>query len=82
MVVLCQAYYHNWQARVDGAAVPLWRANYAFQALEVPAGRHRITLIYKDKALLAGGMISILSLLICAGGWILSKGKAWQRKAV
>ena len=37
MVVVGQAYHHNWRAGVDGAPVPLWRANYAFQAIAVPA---------------------------------------------
>jgi hypothetical protein len=70
MVVLCQSYYHNWEASVDGRPVPLWRANYAFQAIETPAGKHRILLVYKDKALRMGGAISLASILICAGGWL------------
>jgi hypothetical protein len=76
MVVLCQAYYHNWQASVDGVPVPLWRANYAFQALETPAGRHHILLVYTDKAFRLGGAISLASILLCAGGWLL-----WRRPA-
>jgi hypothetical protein len=32
IVVICQAYYHNWEASLDGKATHLWRANYAFQA--------------------------------------------------
>jgi hypothetical protein len=79
-VVLCQACYHDWQARVDGAAVPLWRANYAFQAIEVPAGKHRITLIYKDMAFQAGGVISTVALLICLVGWVLLKREAEDGK--
>jgi hypothetical protein len=70
MVVLSQTYYHNWEASVDGSAVPLWRANYAFQAVEAPAGKHHILLVYKDKALRLGGAISLASLLLCAGSWL------------
>ena len=70
LVVLSQAYYHNWTASVDGVAVPLWRANYAFQAIEVPPGRHNILLAYKDRALLLGGILSSLSALACVGGWL------------
>jgi hypothetical protein len=69
LVVLTQAYYHNWKAFVDGAAVPLWRANYAFQAIEVPAGEHEVVLRYQDKALWIGGIVSLLAVLGCVGGW-------------
>jgi hypothetical protein len=65
MLVAAQAYYHPWRAYVDGKRVPLLRANFAFQALEIPAGRHKVTLIYKDGAFEAGAIISGLALAIC-----------------
>ncbi len=66
LVTVAQSYYHNWNARVDGHAVPLWRANHAFQALEVPAGSHQVTLVYCDNYFLAGAIVSIISLLVCS----------------
>jgi hypothetical protein len=63
IVVIAQAFYHPWKARVDGARVPLWRANHAFQALQVPAGRHRLELAYEDRNFRAGALISLLSLV-------------------
>ena len=65
MLVLAQAYYHCWRASVDGAPVPLWRANYAFQALEVPPGQHEVRIVYVDRAFQVGAIISILALLVC-----------------
>jgi uncharacterized membrane protein YfhO len=74
MLVVAQAYYHCWRARVDGTDVPLWRANYAFQALEVPAGKHEVRLVYVDRAFQAGAVISILALILCmAGIWKASR---------
>jgi len=64
MLVVAQAHYHCWRASVDGIVVPLWRANYAFQALEVPAGRHEVRLAYVDRAFQAGALISILALIV------------------
>jgi hypothetical protein len=78
MIVLGQAFYHNWEASVDGTATPLWRANYAFQALEVPAGNHHILLQYRDKALYVGVVISLSAILICAGGWLACKKIAYD----
>jgi hypothetical protein len=65
MLVVAQAYYHCWQGSVDGASVPLWRANYAFQALEIPPGHHQVRIIYVDRAFQIGAVISILALILC-----------------
>ena len=65
MMVIAQSYYHVWTARVDGKETKLWRANYAFQALEVPAGKHRVELAYRDVKFVTGGVISLGTLLIC-----------------
>jgi hypothetical protein len=73
LVVISQTYYPAWKAYVDGQPVKLWRANYAFQALQVPAGRHQIELRYEDRTLLIGAILSALGLLACAGlGWWVS----------
>jgi hypothetical protein len=65
MLVVAQTWYHWWRATVDGSPVPLWCANYAFQALEVPPGRHDVHLVYVDRAFQTGGVISVLTLLLC-----------------
>ena len=69
LVVLSQTYYHSWRAYLDGQPVPLFRANYAFQAVQVPAGAHHLHLAYEDHAFQLGAAISLLSLLACAIGW-------------
>jgi hypothetical protein len=68
-VVISQTYYPAWQARVDGRPARIWRANYAFQALEIPAGKHRVTLFYRDRAFLIGVVLSGIGLLGCAALW-------------
>ena len=73
LVVISQTYYPAWKAYVDGRPTKIWRANYAFQALEVPAGHHQIQLCYEDKKLLAGAVLSGLGLLASAGLWVLPR---------
>jgi hypothetical protein len=73
MVVVAQSYYHRWHAYVDGNRVPLWRANYAFQALEVPAGHHEVDLIYEDAAFRAGAVISAITFGACLFVWRCSR---------
>ena len=70
MVVVAQAFYHPWHAYVDGKPTPLWRANHTFQALEVPAGKHQIRLVYEDRGFLYGSIISLVSLVGCGIIWI------------
>ena len=76
MVVLAQTYYPAWRAYVDGQRVRIWRGNYAFQALEVPAGQHQIQLVYEDRRLLAGAVLSSMGLLACGGLWVRARFRA------
>ncbi|HEV2435177.1 MAG TPA: YfhO family protein, partial [Verrucomicrobiae bacterium] len=75
LVVVAQAFYHDWHAYVDGQPVPLLRANHAFQALEVPAGRHEVTLRYVDWMFRLGAVISALTLLGCLTGLFMQPRK-------
>ncbi len=72
MLVVNEAYYHNWTVQVDGKPARLWRANYAFDAVEVPTGRHEVLFVYRDEAFRAGAMISLCALLFCVAGWVLA----------
>jgi hypothetical protein len=69
MVVIAQTYYPGWKAYVDGKATTLWRANFAFQAVEVPAGAHVVTLEYKDRAFVVGLVGSLLGLCLTSVWW-------------
>lgn len=75
MVYISQAYYHDWKAEVDGKAVPLWRANYAFQAVEVPAGRHEVKLVYRDKMFWMGTLLTAWAGIICIALWFMPGGR-------
>lgn len=68
LLAVAQSYYPAWQASVDARPVRLWRANHAFQAVEVPAGKHQVVLAYRDQAFRMGAVISLLSLAFCAVG--------------
>ena len=63
MLTISQSYYAPWKAYVDGAPVPLWRANHAFQAVEIPPGEHQVRLRYEDRMFHIGTLISGLALL-------------------
>ena len=65
LVVVAQMYYHNWRAYVDGQPAPLLRANYAFQAFQIPSGRHHLRLVYKDRTFLFGAAVSVCMVVNC-----------------
>ena len=69
LVTIAQSFYHPWQAFVDGQPVKLWRANYAFQALAVPAGKHTVRLVYVDEKFRLGVGISLAGLAVCGFLW-------------
>ena len=79
MVVVAQSFYHPWRARIDGQPATLWPANHAFQALEMPAGRHRISLAYEDLNLKSGAAISASTLL--AAFLLLHRGRSRSIRA-
>jgi hypothetical protein len=72
LVVIAQSFYHNWLAFVDGKPVPLLRANHAFQAIQIPAGRQTVVLRYQDRAFFGGVLLSLAAALVWIALWIRS----------
>lgn len=71
LVVVAQTYYPNWRAFVDGRPAPILRANEAFQAVEIPAGRHHLHLAYVDSAFRIGAGISLAAFMVCLVGLLI-----------
>lgn len=66
MVVAAQSYSDDWRAFVDGQPAPLWPADYAFQAVQIPAGKHQLKLIYVDRPFQIGAVISLVTFALLA----------------
>ena len=79
LVVVAESYYDGWQASVDGKPAKIWRANHAFQAVEVPAGHRHIELRYREKHFAYGAIVSGSSLLLCLIGWLRARRKALKQ---
>ena len=75
-LVLLDGYDPGWRARVDGQEAPLRRANLAFRAVAVPAGRHRVEMVYRPRGLGFGLGVSALSLIALALTWAGAPGSA------
>ena len=71
-LVLPDAYYPGWQATVDDRLAPIERANYAFRAVYVPAGKHVVKFSFNPliwKVGLGLTTLSSLFLLSWLGLW-------------
>lgn len=69
-VVISQTAWPGWRAYIDGRRVRTLRANHAFLAVYVPAGRHQIRLRYLPQSFVAGRTISVaVALLLLVTGF-------------
>lgn len=75
LVVVAQGFYHPWHAYIDGKRTEIFRANYAFQALQIPAGQHQVSLVYEDNVFRLGLAISLATLVICLALWFRWRSK-------
>jgi uncharacterized membrane protein YfhO len=48
-----------WRITIDGRRVPPIVTNIAYQGIVVPAGRHRVQMVYINDLVRTGGVISI-----------------------
>jgi hypothetical protein len=79
---LSDPFYPGWQARVDGEPAPILRADYAFRAVAVPAGSHRVTIEFRPGSWYAGLGISgatVLVLLVLGSSSLARRRRAQQR---
>ncbi|HEY0454891.1 MAG TPA: YfhO family protein, partial [Verrucomicrobiae bacterium] len=63
IISIAQSWSPNWKASVNAKPTPLLRANYAFQAIQVPQGHSVVQLRYQDSAFKYGLVISLLTCL-------------------
>ncbi|NWG04051.1 MAG: YfhO family protein [Syntrophaceae bacterium] len=65
MLVLSDSYYPGWKAMVDGKVQKIYQANYAFRAIPLNTGTHRIEFIYDPLSFKLGAGVSLLGIFIC-----------------
>jgi hypothetical protein len=67
---LSDPFYPGWRAEIDGTPAEILRANYAFRAIALPAGSHRVTMTFQPATWTVGLGVSVLAglLIIVAAG--------------
>jgi hypothetical protein len=67
MLVLLDAFYPGWTARVDGRKVPIRAANVAFRAVALPAGAREVAFTYEPGSVRWGALVSLPAWLSILG---------------
>lgn len=68
-LVLLDGWFPGWEATVDGAPVPVRRADYAFRAVRVPAGRSVARFDYRPASVGVGLILALLSAVLLSLAW-------------
>lgn len=63
LVVLSDNAYPGWRATVDGRPARIIPAHVSMRGVELPAGRHRIEMVYRPISVLLGTLLTALGLL-------------------
>lgn len=69
-LVLLDGWFPGWEARVDGAPARVRRADYAFRAVQVPAGRSVARFDYRPSSVGVGLILALLSAGLLALAWL------------
>lgn len=63
LLISSDLYSKDWQATLDGRATKIYRANYAFRAVSVPAGNHTIQFVYRPLWFRLGRVVTLVTLM-------------------
>jgi uncharacterized membrane protein YfhO len=74
-VFLSEPFYPERVAFVDGRTVQARKANLAFTAVPVPAGRHRVELRYMPSSFNTGLVVSALTMVAWTGAAVLARSR-------
>lgn len=67
------AWYPGWKAKVDGRDTLMYRADYAFRAVPVSAGVHKVEFTYDPESLKVGELGSLISAFFLVGAILYDK---------
>ena len=68
---IADTWYPGWNAVIDGKETRIYRADYVFMAVKIPAGETMIRLEYKPMSFLVGSFLTLAGIIFCVilGFW-------------
>ncbi len=71
ILFLSDSYHGGWRAFIDGQETKIYRANYAFRAVVVPQGDHRVVFEYMPQSFVWGYSITKVSIVVFILIWVI-----------
>ena len=79
-LVLSDLWYPGWNAEIDGKRTPIFRANYLFRAVRIPAGEHTLVWKYSPGSFWVGLSISVSFWIFVGLVWLLYITRLWRNR--
>jgi hypothetical protein len=73
LLVLNEAFFPGWQAKVDGKPEAILEANVVVRGVVIPPGEHTVEFVYCPASLRLGGIASLATAALLAFGWALER---------
>jgi hypothetical protein len=75
-LALSEMYFPGWRAYVNGVETPIYRTNYLFRGIVVPAGLHSVEFVHQPLPLMVGAGVSAVTLLVVLGMLVVGRRRA------
>jgi hypothetical protein len=72
-------FYPGWKVFVDDKEDKIFRANYAFRAISIPKGRHKVVFIYDPKSFKIGKWLSLATTVFLIGVLVYGQTKVKRK---
>lgn len=80
LVVFSEIYYPGWKATIDGEPAEIGRANYVLRAMTVPAGKHKIEMVYDPQSLHTTEAVATTAFILLVLGFLFAIFMEWRGK--